>query len=114
MTFDHLPGQKKIAAIAELVKRGCTGLAEAEILKCEVVCANCHAVRTYERREAERRARAIPDHSIREGRGRYASCPLDQIVAAETDITGGRYWATSAHVRPSSALPQTSPPSVPK
>jgi hypothetical protein len=51
MTFDHLPGQSKVLDIASLVRRGSIGLARHEISKCEVVCANCHAVRTYTRRE---------------------------------------------------------------
>ncbi len=57
MTFDHLPEHEKIDAIAELVKRGNRRLAHAEVLKCDVVCANCHAIRTYERREAAKAGR---------------------------------------------------------
>ena len=55
MSFDHLPGTQKRSDIATLVKRGCIGLARLEIAKCEIVCANCHAVRTYLRREERRR-----------------------------------------------------------
>ncbi len=58
MTFDHRPGTKKIADLATLARSGCTGLFEAELAKCDLVCANCHALRTYLRREqdqAERR-----------------------------------------------------------
>ena len=51
MAFDHLPGSVKVLDIASLVRRGSVGLARAEIQKCEIVCANCHAIRTYERRE---------------------------------------------------------------
>lgn len=58
MTFDHLPGHEKLDDIADLVRFGCTRLAREEVLKCEVVCANCHAVRTYMRREAKARASA--------------------------------------------------------
>ena len=50
MTFDHLPGSIKVHDIATLVRRGSIGLAKLEIEKCEVVCANCHAIRTFERR----------------------------------------------------------------
>lgn len=50
MTFDHLPGKTKRDHVSDLVHQGCTRLAREEILKCDVVCANCHAVRTYMRR----------------------------------------------------------------
>ena len=51
MAFDYLPGTDKLLDIASLVRRGSIGLARAEIAKCEVVCANCHAIRTFERRQ---------------------------------------------------------------
>lgn len=47
--FDHLPGTVKLFDVA----RGVNGNEEklwTEIAKCEVVCANCHAVRTADRR----------------------------------------------------------------
>jgi len=50
MTFDHLPGSLKVHDIATLVRRGSIGLARLEIEKCEVVCSNCHAIRTFNRR----------------------------------------------------------------
>jgi hypothetical protein len=50
MAFDHLPGTTKRLDISSLVRRGSIGLARAEIEKCELVCANCHAVRTFDRR----------------------------------------------------------------
>lgn len=47
LDFDHLPGTVKKFKISDCV----APLDEllAEIAKCEVVCANCHRVRTYER-----------------------------------------------------------------
>jgi hypothetical protein len=56
MAFDHLPGTSKRLDIASLAGRGCIRLARAEIEKCELVCANCHAVRTFMRREAKKAA----------------------------------------------------------
>lgn len=52
LQFDHLPGTEKIGIIAHM--RGNTSIAilNAEIAKCEVVCANCHAIRTAQRRVA--------------------------------------------------------------
>ena len=49
MQFDHL-GDKEVN-IAEVVRRDwCRARVQAELDKCELVCANCHAVRTYMRR----------------------------------------------------------------
>jgi hypothetical protein len=52
MQFDHL-GEDKDRDIANLVASP-VSLARlaAEIEKCEVVCANCHAERTHQRRQA--------------------------------------------------------------
>jgi hypothetical protein len=50
MSFDHLPGSIKVLDIASIVRRGSVGLAVTEMEKCEIVCANCHAIRTFERR----------------------------------------------------------------
>jgi hypothetical protein len=48
--FDHLPGFSKDSGIARLFGRSRAAIL-AEIAKCEVVCANCHAVRTWARRQ---------------------------------------------------------------
>lgn len=50
MTFDHLPGSAKRGDVADLVGSASRQLVLAEIALCEPVCANCHAVRTFERR----------------------------------------------------------------
>jgi hypothetical protein len=50
MHFDHLPGAVKVDNVSDLVRTGRRRLAELEILKCDIVCANCHAIRTYIRR----------------------------------------------------------------
>ncbi len=51
LEFDHLPGTDKVAGIAYMTGTGQPwARIEAEIAKCEVVCANCHAIRTAERR----------------------------------------------------------------
>lgn len=53
MDFDHLPGQKKIRNIAAMVSRASGQNAWqqilAEIVKCDLVCANCHRLRTQDR-----------------------------------------------------------------
>lgn len=48
MEFDHLPEFVKSASVTRLQKRSMKVLME-EVAKCEVVCANCHCVRTYNR-----------------------------------------------------------------
>jgi hypothetical protein len=50
MQFDHDPSTEKLAAISRLMQAGAAEVKlMAEIRKCEVVCANCHAERTYQR-----------------------------------------------------------------
>lgn len=49
MDFDHL--RDKTMSISEMVTRGwSTEEVLAEIAKCELVCSNCHRVRTFNRR----------------------------------------------------------------
>jgi len=49
MDFDHLNPALKIKNVSQM--RGCTiEQVQAEIEKCQVVCANCHRVRTHGRR----------------------------------------------------------------
>lgn len=72
MTFDHRPGTKKVNDLATLARSGCTGLLETEMAKCDLVCANCHAVRTYLRREQDQtRRRKASTPSISESSAIY-------------------------------------------
>jgi hypothetical protein len=50
MQFDHISGVK-FRDVSQMI--ACSGLEKIkeEIAKCEVVCANCHANRTHNRRE---------------------------------------------------------------
>lgn len=53
MQWDHVSGDKS-DAISELVRKGRPKkVILAEIAKCELVCANCHAVRTYLREQRD-------------------------------------------------------------
>lgn len=47
MQFDHL--RDKVDTISNLTNTGNLQLVLTEISKCELVCANCHADRTYKR-----------------------------------------------------------------
>jgi hypothetical protein len=51
MQFDHLDSSQKIRDVSKWLTSSFSGLIK-EIEKCELVCANCHAVRTHCRREA--------------------------------------------------------------
>ena len=47
--FDHLPGTVKSDNVAHMLQRSGMKTLQNELAKCEVVCANCHAVRTWNR-----------------------------------------------------------------
>lgn len=56
MDFDHLSALTKVDTVSALLRRGRRiDAIEAEIAKCDVVCANCHRVRTW------RSGRAFPN-----------------------------------------------------
>lgn len=48
MDFDHVKG-KKLGNISHMINGGVTKKVKEEIEKCEIVCSNCHRIRTYER-----------------------------------------------------------------
>jgi hypothetical protein len=60
MDFDHRQGEKKCFNLS--IAAGQTRLSwakmQAEIAKCDVVCANCHRERTHQRNLAKRKAKA--------------------------------------------------------
>ena len=49
LQFDHLPGCDKKFGLHEGYRHSYEAI-DAEIAKCEVVCANCHSIRTVTRR----------------------------------------------------------------
>jgi hypothetical protein len=50
LQFDHTSDNKK-ASVSNLIRSDyCWETIKIEMAKCEVVCANCHAVRTYARK----------------------------------------------------------------
>jgi hypothetical protein len=48
MSFDHLPGEVKFRDVSQLGSWSKDRIAQ-EVAKCDVVCLNCHALRTYYR-----------------------------------------------------------------
>jgi len=49
MQFDHRPEEQKIAHVGWFAWRADKEGLELELKKCDVVCANCHAIRTKSR-----------------------------------------------------------------
>ena len=49
MDFDHVRGRKQ-ANVAELIGTLSKKRIDEEIAKCEVVCSNCHRIRTHMRK----------------------------------------------------------------
>lgn len=64
LDFDHLPGTNKVATIAKLFSGLKEELLLEEIKKCEVVCANCHRVRTATRQQYNGKPPKPVDESI--------------------------------------------------
>lgn len=52
MDFDHLRDKENI--IVKFVRDNNKAGLENELLKCEVVCSNCHRVRSYQRLQAKK------------------------------------------------------------
>jgi hypothetical protein len=49
LEFDHLPGAVKVSTVSAMFASAKFTMDDikAEIAKCEVVCANCHRIRTF-------------------------------------------------------------------
>ena len=71
MTYDHLPGHEKRGDISDLVAGGYRSVLVTEMAKCDLVCANCHAIRTYRRREEARAKRANASLNVSEQEAPY-------------------------------------------
>lgn len=50
MDFDHRDPSQKFARVPSLIGRASLDRILAEAAKCDIVCANCHRLRTFERR----------------------------------------------------------------
>lgn len=51
LEFDHLPEYDKVKSVASLMYNSWE-IIWAEIAKCEIVCSNCHSIRTFNRANA--------------------------------------------------------------
>jgi len=52
MDFDHRDPTSKRFAVTRMIGRTGTARILEEVAKCDIVCANCHRLRTFERRQA--------------------------------------------------------------
>jgi hypothetical protein len=51
LEFDHMPEFQKIDVVYRVLRNYGEEMAWKEVAKCQVVCANCHKIRTYEREQ---------------------------------------------------------------
>lgn len=51
MDWDHRPGEQKTSIVSKLIGKGSITKTKLEIQKCDLVCANCHRIRTFARLE---------------------------------------------------------------
>ena len=51
LDFDHKPGFEKLGSPTDLVHKYSLEVAMEEIKKCDVVCPNCHRIRTHSRNQ---------------------------------------------------------------
>lgn len=72
MDFDHVRGEKSFA-----ISEGVVSLKklEAEAAKCDVVCANCHRIRTYVRQQW-----------YAQGRDRTSDVPTHHVGSSSTEV----------------------------
>lgn len=83
MDFDHRPGEIKLFTIAAR-KMGREALL-AEIAKCDVVCSNCHRLRTHVLRTGRKRKTARKGE-LRSSRTMWCTGFGEQLIAALTAI----------------------------
>lgn len=51
LQFDHLPEYEKFGIVSNIARRYSWEKALKEIEKCDIVCANCHSIRTWNRKQ---------------------------------------------------------------
>jgi hypothetical protein len=62
LEFDHKPEYQKIGSPTELAYQSGLTAAMAEAKKCDVVCANCHKIRTHNR--GQNGTKKMPDEEV--------------------------------------------------
>lgn len=61
MHWDHLPGYEKLDEISSMVANRSREVVLEELKKCELVCANCHVLRTIDPQRRKRRNESRKD-----------------------------------------------------
>ena len=51
LEFDHLPQYEKLGIVTTIARRHSWEKALEEVKKCDIVCANCHNIRTWNRQQ---------------------------------------------------------------
>jgi hypothetical protein len=82
MNFDHLPGIEKVDEVSNLVRRRRKRAARLEVEKCELVCANRHAVRSDERRRGVAQSGQSAAFGTQRFAGSNPAAPIDPTVYA--------------------------------
>ena len=88
LQFDHIGDDKK-ASVSNLIRSDyCWGTIKTEISKCEVVCANCHAVRTKERGQHNSQTYDATSYheSVEKGLQSYVQGLYSQEVIVDFDL----------------------------
>ena len=51
LEFDHREGEEKLGSVSDLYAKWGREVGLSEAKKCDIVCANCHKIRTYNRNQ---------------------------------------------------------------
>lgn len=104
MQFDHIVGPKDFILANAPARNFSDALIRAEIAKCELVCANCHAERTHSRRNAPRGTKR--DVSARDSHAGPAVSEGKQVLVPAQAIERSR----DSEERGRGVIPQISAP----
>ena len=92
LQFDHLPGTEKRGEVGYLMRHSSKQLILDEIAKCEPVCANCHAVRTFTRGIGKRRTPRPDSRGGRIRTGETSASQTQRSNQAELRPVHPRVW----------------------
>jgi hypothetical protein len=59
MDFDHRDGSEKSDIVSQLINQLSWRRLREEIAKCDLVCSNCHRIRTHERAGAKTEQKSV-------------------------------------------------------